>query len=264
LRKIARPGVVALVAAAVVISVTAGAPALAHSNSTQQSPNRHRVSIDSFMTGLACIESSGRYEARNPVTGAYGKYQIMPRNWPYWAAYYMHNRWALPTPSNQEFVARARILDLYKLRGHWRLVAHWWLTGNADPNEGLWTSSSAHYVNAVMSFARDAATPQLHTLVPNRCAPLPSINPDIRTTPWPHVRINGKRVYLRSEPSTKALVIGLVKEGERYAALGFKKDERGEQWIQLGLADGSTGWVAAWLTNAPDTGLGSAARGSAN
>ena len=127
---------------AALVSVERVATIDARENGKRHTPTRHPVDINTFMTGLACVESSGRYEALNPVTHAYGKYQIMPRNWTYWAAYYLRNRWALQTPDNQEYVARQRILDLYELRGRWRLVAHWWLTGNADPDESLWSKSS--------------------------------------------------------------------------------------------------------------------------
>ena len=110
-------------------------------------------------------------------------------------------------------------------------------------------------LGAVMAFAKYAATPKLKSLVPNRCAPLRNIKPDIRTSPWPHVRVTGKRVHLRIEPDFSSRAIGVVKKDERFAALDFKKDRRGKQWVKLGLPDGSTGWAAAWLTNAPERGL---------
>jgi hypothetical protein len=253
--------VAALVAAVLVICTSLGATVYAgnrgNNGDRKHVPTRHRIDIEAFMTGLACVESGGRFEAENRVTHAYGKYQIMPRNWTYWAMYYMHNRWALPTPDNQEYIARQRITDLYELRKRWRLVAHWWLTGSADPNEKLWSRSSTHYVGAVMSFAKYAATPKLETLVPNRCSPLDwdSIKPDIRTSPWPHVRVTGKRVHVRVEPRADSRFTTIVKAGERFAALDFKKDRFGKKWVKLGFPDGSTGWVAAWLTNALERGL---------
>src|SRR5436190_14641132 len=54
-----------------------------------------------FMGGLAVIESGGRYDARNPSSGAYGKYQIMPFNWPAWSRRYLGVRGARQTPPNQ-------------------------------------------------------------------------------------------------------------------------------------------------------------------
>jgi hypothetical protein len=42
--------------------------------------------IDPFLYGLGQTESSGRYDAENASSGAFGKYQIMPYNWGPWAA----------------------------------------------------------------------------------------------------------------------------------------------------------------------------------
>ena len=44
-----------------------------------------------FMYAMGQVESGGNYTARNPTSGAYGKYQIMPSNWPSWAARYLGN-----------------------------------------------------------------------------------------------------------------------------------------------------------------------------
>ena len=40
-----------------------------------------------FMWAMAGQESGWDYYARNSASGAFGKYQIMPFNWPVWAAY---------------------------------------------------------------------------------------------------------------------------------------------------------------------------------
>ena len=41
--------------------------------------------INRFLYALGQVESGGNYYARNASSGAYGKYQIMPANWPSWA-----------------------------------------------------------------------------------------------------------------------------------------------------------------------------------
>ena len=41
--------------------------------------------LGKFMNAIGQVESGGRYDARNKSSGAYGKYQIMPSNWPAWA-----------------------------------------------------------------------------------------------------------------------------------------------------------------------------------
>jgi hypothetical protein len=197
MRSLTRTALISVVSATLLSGVLGAAPAAAdHARHTRHS----RVDIVSFMTGLACVESGGRFSAENPITGAYGKYQIMPRIWPAWAARYMGNKWARPTPRNQEFVAHQRITDLYDLRHRWRLVAHWWLTGNADPDESLWSPGSSGYVERVMVLARMAAHPQLRAELPQRCAPRDLGTPTIRTTPWPRVKVTGGRVHLREDP----------------------------------------------------------------
>ena len=108
------------------------------------------IDIDSFLTGLACNESSGRFDAVNPRTGAFGKYQVMPRNWPVWAGRYLGNPWAPKSPVNQEFVVRQRIEQLRANHRTWRNVAHWWLTGNVHDDPTAWSPQAASYVRRVM------------------------------------------------------------------------------------------------------------------
>jgi hypothetical protein len=158
------PAVVLAVAAAVIIAaqLLPGAPEPADDS---------QVRIEHFMAGLACVESGGRYEAVNPQSGAYGKYQIMPKNWPVWARRFLGDENARPTPENQEVVARARIERLYASRESWRLVAYWWLTGGSDPRESRWTAKALGYVDSVMRNARRAASPDHVHLVPERCFP---------------------------------------------------------------------------------------------
>lgn len=111
-----------------------------------------KISIDQFMRALARVESGGSYSATNKSSGAYGKYQIMPANWPSWAQRYLGDSSEQPTPENQEKVARGRILDLYNSHGQsWERVAHWWLTGNGSADTSAWSSSSTRYVNKVMA-----------------------------------------------------------------------------------------------------------------
>ena len=52
-------------------------------------PPRRRPGINRFLYALGQVESGGSYTARNPSSGAYGKYQIMPSNWPAWAKLYV-------------------------------------------------------------------------------------------------------------------------------------------------------------------------------
>ncbi|HEY7522388.1 MAG TPA: transglycosylase family protein [Candidatus Limnocylindrales bacterium] len=109
---------------------------------------------DQFMHALGEVESGGRYDARNPSSGAYGKYQIMPASWRAWARRYLGSATAPPTPRNQEIVARAKVADLKRWLRLWPIVAHWWLTGSSSRDVGSWSDSSVGYVQRVMAIFR--------------------------------------------------------------------------------------------------------------
>jgi hypothetical protein len=208
---------------------------------------RPHIDIDAFMTGLACVESTGRYDVRNSFSRAYGKYQIMPRIWGAWAARYMGNRWAEPTPRNQEFVARQRITDLMALHHRWRLVAHWWLTGNAGVDQTLWSVGSTHYVDEVMSIAHAAMNRSARAQVPTACFPGNFRDPKVRTSPWPRARTIG-RVFVRFAAGYESRAIGTLHRNSVVAVLDKATDARGKPWLRVGLSDGRTAWIAAWYT----------------
>jgi Bacterial SH3 domain len=211
------------------------------------------VDLRAFLTGLACTESGGRFDALNEKSGSYGKYQIMPRNWPAWAARYMHNRWAKPTPQNQEFVVRERVLDIYEKRGSWRMVALWWLTGDNETNEMLWTNKAAGYVNHVMGIAQLAADPRTAGQVKARCFPADVGDPDIRSEPYPRSLITGGRVNVRASAGAENRVIDTVRRGTVVAILGRRDDPRGKPWRKIGLLDGRSGWVAHYFVDSMET-----------
>ena len=123
---------VAIIVATVIVSVI---PAAATSAAAPRGINR-------FLYALGQVESGGRYDARNSFSGAYGKYQIMPANWPGWAKLYLGNSKAPQTPANQERVARGKVIDLHHWLDTWPNVAHWWLTGSSERNQARWSSSS--------------------------------------------------------------------------------------------------------------------------
>ncbi len=209
-----------------------------------------RVDIDSFMTGLACTESTGRYFAENDRSGAYGKYQIMPRNWRAWAGRYMNNRWAQPTPRNQEYIAQRRIEDLYELRGEWRRVAYWWLTGDGEGDESKWTRHASGYVRRVMGAVMAAAAPGARGegVLPDQCFPGDFADPRVRDEPLPRVRVTGGRVYIRREAGGEFRAMDTVRRDQKLAVLGRGLDARGKPWLKVGLPKGEIGWIAKWFT----------------
>ena len=137
---IAVPAVLALALAA---SLGAPAPVAAH--------DPEPAGIDTFLRALGQVESGGNYYARNTSSGAYGKYQIMPSNWPGWAEKYLGDASAPMSPTNQEIVAKGKVHDLHHWLGSWPVVAHWWLTGSSSKDVSSWSSYSRSYVDKVMT-----------------------------------------------------------------------------------------------------------------
>jgi hypothetical protein len=156
---------VALAGAALIISLAPATPAAAASP----------PGLDRFLYALGEVESGGDYTARNPTTGAYGKYQILPSNWPAWAKLYLGSSTAPQTPANQETVAHRKVTALYNWLDSWAATAHWWLTGSSDRNPANWSDFSRAYVNRVMSLMASAGdvvgsftvTPSTNWLDPN-------------------------------------------------------------------------------------------------
>lgn len=79
--------------------------------------NNHETDKEAFINAIAGQESGGDYGAVNGRTGASGKYQIMPENWPAWAEEAGLGADAEMTPENQEIVARYKLGEYYDKYG---------------------------------------------------------------------------------------------------------------------------------------------------
>ena len=82
--------------------------------------NNRESGKEAFINAIGGQESGGSYNAENSDTGAYGKYQILPSNWPEWAEEAGIGADAPRTPENQEIVARFKLgqyYDKYGARG---------------------------------------------------------------------------------------------------------------------------------------------------
>jgi uncharacterized protein YgiM (DUF1202 family) len=55
-------------------------------------------------------------------------------------------------------------------------------------------------------------------------------------------------VILRKGASTATARKGTVRAGARVTVVGSAKDSRERAWLKIRTANGSTGWIAAWLT----------------
>lgn len=86
----------------------------------EEAPEATVSGKEAFINAIAGQESGGNYNAENGDTGAYGKYQIMPSNWPSWAEEAGIGADAPRIPENQEIVARFKLgqyYDKYGARG---------------------------------------------------------------------------------------------------------------------------------------------------
>lgn len=85
--------------------------------------------IGTFMTAISGQESGGNYDATNSRTGASGRFQIMPGNWPSWSKEAGLGANAARTPANQDLVAQFKMQQYYQQFGNWRDVAIAWYGG---------------------------------------------------------------------------------------------------------------------------------------
>lgn len=98
--------------------------------------------IDSFMAAISGQESGGNYNAVNKDSGASGRFQIMPSNWPSWAQQAGLPANAPRTPQNQDLVAKYKMSQYYNQFHDWGAVAAAWYGGPSagaaylkDPNQ---------------------------------------------------------------------------------------------------------------------------------
>jgi hypothetical protein len=145
----------------IALVVATGGPVAQGSSPGRHRQDQHRGSPSrseqlALMWAMAGQESGWDYFSRNAVSGAFGKYQIMPSNWPSWAEKYLGDRHADQTPANQERVAYGKLRDLYGWLGSWRRVAYWWLTGSREPDERRWSAYARRYVRNIMALRKQA------------------------------------------------------------------------------------------------------------
>ena len=94
--------------------------------------------LDDSGKGIPGQESGGDYNAVNPQSGAFGKYQIMPQNWPEWAKAAGLSPDAPKTPKNQDIVFRSRWgYYMKEYGGNERLAAAAWYGGEGAANRLL-------------------------------------------------------------------------------------------------------------------------------
>ena len=186
-----------------------------------------------FMWAMAGQESGWDYYARNASSGAFGKYQIMPFNWPVWAARYLGDARADQTPWNQEEVAYGRIRDLYVWLGTWKRVAYWWLTGLTERSEKRWSSYARGYVQAIMRLRQRA--PRVGAPMPARTASRSGRGDWRRSASTSRLRLGiGGRAWPRR---------GVVQDGGVLKVHRAVTKPNGVHWISVVTIDGRSGWL---------------------
>jgi hypothetical protein len=188
---------------------------------------------EQFMWAMAGQESGWDYYARNASSGAFGRYQIMPFNWPVWAAQYLGDGRADQTPWNQETVAFAKIGDLYRWLGSWKRVAYWWLTGQTDGDERHWSSYAQSYVSNIMQLRQRA--PHDAGVMPARTASRSQRGDWRRAAGQQRLRLApGERPW----PRHGAVAEGQVLRVRHATTMGSRV-----RWIAVVTRDGRLGWL---------------------
>lgn len=101
--------------------------------------------IDQLMSAIAAKESGGNYNITNKDSGAAGKYQIMPKNWPAWSKEAGLGANAPRTPQNQETVARFKMQQYLNQFGSPEAVAVAWYAGPGAAKEYLKNPNAAKF-----------------------------------------------------------------------------------------------------------------------
>ena len=93
--------------------------------------------FENLLTSFGIQESGGNYNAKNGRTGASGKYQILPSNWPSWSQEAGLPAGAEMTPENQEIVARFKLKQYYDKYGAAGAAVAWY---SGETNAQRWVS----------------------------------------------------------------------------------------------------------------------------
>ncbi len=213
-----------------VVGVSMAEPRASASGAAAAEPLRRE--LVAFMWAMAGQESGWDYYARNPSSGAFGRYQIMPFNWPVWAGQYLGDARADQTPWNQERVASAKLGDLYRWLGSWKRVAYWWLTGRTDRDERDWSSYARGYVHNIMTLRHRA--------------PADAGEWPVRTSSRPgrgDWRISAVHQRLRADAAGRPWRrAGRLEDGQ--VVLIRRTSGQGRvRWLQVVTRDGRLGWL---------------------
>jgi hypothetical protein len=211
-------------------------------------PRSSSMTLSQLKIGLGCWESGGRYDIRNGSSGAFGKYQIMPANWPGWARQYLGSGHAPQTPANQEQVASGKLQELHTWLNAWDRVLYWWLTGSTSQDRAHWSPTATRYVAGILSMARRAATPRGRATLPGSCLSTPARAGQGGRHQTDRRRVTVASLHVRAHAGTESASLGFLARGDVVTVLDRTRDGRGRTWIHVARNGSPDGWVARWFT----------------
>jgi hypothetical protein len=191
-----------------------------------------------FMWAMAGQESGWDHYNRNRASGAYGKYQIMPMNWPSWAETYLGDSQADQTPWNQEKVAYGRLRDLYRTLRSWDRVAYWWLTGSNERRRKHWSAYATGYVETIMALRRRA---------PRDGGPMPR-RTSSRVTRGDWRVVDGRQQLRLKATGRRWTRGGAIRSGLIVKVRTTRTARTGTIWLRVVTADGRLGWLRQLTT----------------
>lgn len=157
--------------------------------------------LDSFINAIAGQESGGDYGAVNSSSGATGKYQIMPDNWPSWASEAGLSSDAPMTPNNQEIVARHKLSEYYNAYGADGAAVAWyagagnaerWVNGSPTDVWGRSWEASQDGAPSIAEYVREVASRNTGTVGYSQTLADLGVNED----DWKNVNIQGKQTII--------------------------------------------------------------------
>lgn len=157
--------------------------------------------VDSFINAIAGQESGGDYGAVNSSSGATGKYQIMPDNWPSWASEAGLSSDAPMTPNNQEIVARHKLSEYYNAYGADGAAVAWyagagnaerWVNGSPTDVWGRSWEASQDGAPSIAEYVREVASRNTGTVGYSQTLADLGVNED----DWRNANIQGKQTII--------------------------------------------------------------------
>ncbi len=135
-------------------------------------------SFESLVDAIGGQESGGDYEAVNNRTGARGKYQVLPENWPAWSQEAGLPSGSPMTPENQEFVARFKLRQYYDKYGARGAAVAWYAgEGALNYSDGALNRRQGHGDEPSINEYADSILGRMAAVRSTSTAAMPAVSP---------------------------------------------------------------------------------------